>query len=68
MPLRRFSKPKRQDAKGITDTALTESTGNDLALFLAQIVQEDPDLTKLIEAWPTLSKDIRAAILRLAER
>jgi hypothetical protein len=36
-----------------------------LALRLARIAQEHPDLARLIEAWPTLSDEVRAEILRI---
>jgi hypothetical protein len=36
-----------------------------LARFLAPIIEEHPDLATLIEAWPKLSPELRAAILRM---
>jgi hypothetical protein len=32
---------------------------------LARIVEKHPDLARLIEAWPTLSDEARADILRI---
>jgi hypothetical protein len=38
-----------------------------LALRLARIVQDHPELVKLIEAWPSLVPELRAAIVRLTK-
>jgi hypothetical protein len=38
-----------------------------LADFLASVVKNHPDLTKLIEAWPTLRPAIKECILLIAE-
>jgi hypothetical protein len=35
-------------------------------LSYSEVIRADPDLAKLIEAWPTLPNDTRAAILRIA--
>ena len=58
---------KLQDRNGnpLKDKPLTTLSQNDLASFLAEIVKEHPELTALIETWPTLSADFRAAILRI---
>lgn len=39
----------------------------DLAFCLARIVQEYPELRKLIEAWPQFREDTRAVFLRITE-
>jgi len=64
-----------RSSQGTDDTALTEarskhdSTENQN--FVSGLFSEaeiDADLRMVIEAWPQLSKDIRAAILRIAGR
>jgi hypothetical protein len=37
-----------------------------LALRLARTAEKHPDLAELIDRWPKLSAEIRAAILRIA--
>jgi hypothetical protein len=46
---------------------VTQSSENDLADLLASVVNNHPDLTKLIEAWPTLRPAIKEYILLIAE-
>ncbi len=43
-----------------------ESTEGNLASCLAQIVEEHPNLARLIEVWSKLAEDTRAEILRFA--
>ncbi|MFA6242031.1 MAG: tyrosine-type recombinase/integrase [Candidatus Hydrogenedentales bacterium] len=64
-PNRRFRRPEAEDAKPLADTALTNDAKTDLAFHLARIVEKHPDLARLIEAWPTLSDEARADILRI---
>ena len=60
-----FTKPSGENGKPRRNKVLTNTSENDLASFLAQIIQEHPELSALIETWPALSKEIRTAILRI---
>ncbi len=62
-----FTKPDAENAKCLAETKVTQSPENDLAEFLASVVKNHPDLTKLIEAWPKLHEAVRAHILLIAE-
>jgi hypothetical protein len=64
----RFRKPRPENPKGLTDTALTDTHRTDLASGLAQIIREHPELSKLVQVWPTLPQGARAAILQMIER
>jgi len=64
--------PRLTDPESVVlpSEALKRQTLSDLptcdsASCLAPIVQSHPELTKLIEAWPDLSADLREAILRM---
>ena len=63
-----FANRRRDKRKRLSDNHLAQTTKPVLASCLAQIVQDHPELTTLIEVWPTLSEDVRAAILRIAEK
>jgi len=39
-----------------------------LAEFLAQIVRQHPELAGLIERWPNVAVELRAAILRMVAK
>jgi integrase len=41
---------------------LSKKTQNDLALYLAEIAQKDPDLAEIVKLWPGLPEHIKAAI------
>jgi len=62
-----FTKPDAENAKCLAQTEVTQSSENDLADFLASIIKNHPELTKLIEAWPQLHRVVRAHILLIAE-
>lgn len=62
-----FTKPDAENAKCLAETEVTQPSKNDLADFLASVVKKHPDLTKLIEAWPTLRPAIKQCILLIAE-
>ncbi len=47
------------------DTDTYESDGKNLASCLALLRQESPELASIVNAWPTLSGPIRAAILAM---
>ena len=49
------------------DKALTKQAETVLASCLAQIVQEYPELARLLEAWPDLPEHIKAAIKALVQ-
>jgi hypothetical protein len=58
-----FTKPEHNTPKSTGSQALTKTGGSDLASYLALIVQEHPDLSTPIEAWPKLSVDLQRAIV-----
>jgi hypothetical protein len=39
-----------------------------LAFSLARVVQEHPELTQLIDAWPSLAPELRAAFLKMVKQ
>jgi hypothetical protein len=45
--------------KILVSKALTGTGGADLALHLAQIIANHPELTRIIEAWPNLPAHIK---------
>jgi hypothetical protein len=51
----------------ISDTPGAECGARD-ALGLPRIIKNHPELTKLIEAWPDVSLDLRAAILKMISK
>ena len=57
-------------AQALTNTNRTDSVHSNPNLVSGLFFEQefDADLRTVIEAWPRLSKDIRAAILRIAER
>jgi len=61
-----FANRRLDNCKSLSRNYLAQVPKPDLASCLAQIVQDHPELTTLIEAWPALSTDIRTAILRIA--
>jgi predicted ATPase len=60
-------KTVEQNPQESQDAALTDRPPNDLADCLAEIVQQHPDLARLIEAWPDLLAETRAEIVKLVQ-
>jgi hypothetical protein len=54
--------PKDKPAKDVT-----ENTPETLARSLARKFENDPELARLVDAWPALPEPIRLAILALVE-
>jgi hypothetical protein len=61
----RIDSPKSELAQTSSTPHFTARRKNDLARFLAPIIEEHPDLVTLVEVWPSLSPELRAAILRM---
>jgi hypothetical protein len=59
--------PAPKDSNLLHTKALTENDQSDLASYLAQIAQKDPDLAELVKVWPELPEHIRRAIRTLTE-
>jgi len=59
--VRRFSKP----TSPLTDKELTDLLALCLPENLPQTLQEHPELTRLIEAWPEISDELRQDILQM---
>jgi hypothetical protein len=59
--------PTDPNLQGIPEKQLTATPENALAHSLAQDSQIDPDLARLIDAWPTLPAAIRMGILAMIE-
>ena len=57
--------PVNPTAQAKAAMSLTETTSLPLAHSLAREPQIDPDLARLIEAWPTLPEALRAGILAM---
>jgi len=62
-----FTKPEHKTSNSGATKELIENAESDLASYLAQIVQECPDLVSLIEAWPKLSLELRRAIAKMVQ-
>ncbi len=57
-----------ENHNSIVQQELTASSEIDLAEFLAQIVRQHPELAGLIERWPNVAVELRAAILRMVAK
>jgi len=64
----RIDSPLLENANPIIEQELTASSEIDLAEFLAQIVRQHPELAGLIERWPNVAPELRAAILRMVAK
>jgi len=62
---RRESNPRPARRKGIVLQTVAASTENALAHTLARESPTDPELARIIAAWPTLPAPIRAGVLAL---
>jgi hypothetical protein len=51
----------------LSGQGLTEKPKSDLAFCLALLKETDPDLAAVVQAWPSLSKHVKAEIVRLAK-
>jgi len=54
-----------QTALALSKTAIPAQTGTESGTLNRENAPIDPDLVRLIEAWPTLSDEARADILRI---
>ena len=61
----RFSRPVTQIHNEHTAQDVTETGGRVLPSCLPESAEIDPELSRLIEAWPTLPEAIRRAIQAL---
>ncbi len=50
-----------------TENKTYKSDDNNLAENLALLVQKFPDLVRIIEAWPDLSKPVKAGVLAMVQ-
>jgi hypothetical protein len=53
--------------KPLKNQELTENPENDLACFLALLAEKDADLALVVERWPGLPENIKAAIKALVQ-
>jgi hypothetical protein len=63
----RFPKPLPDIHKLLKNKGITEKDKIDLALNLALLLQESPDLARLIKVWPSLPDNIRQEIMDLVK-
>ena len=56
-----------QDAQVASAAGLTESCPGDWASGWASILQSNPELAALVEAWPSLPEPVRAGIVAMIE-
>ena len=63
----RFPKPLPKIHNLLKHKRLTEKNKIDLALNLALLLQEYPDLARLIKVWPSLPDNIRQEIMDLVK-
>ena len=61
----RIDSPPSENCNSLSKQPLTSDHQNDLASILAQIVRQHPELGGLIERWPNVAPELRAAILRM---
>ena len=60
-----FANRRLNQDKPLQKQHLQENPKTDLAEFLALLQEKDPDLAKIIEAWPNMPGHIKAAIKAL---
>jgi len=60
-----FTKPESKTPKSFENQSLTKTPEIDLASHLAQIIQQHPELAKVIDTWPTLSEEQKRIILKI---
>ena len=61
-----FTKPTPEDAKTLSEQQLAEERRTDSADYLAQILEQYPELAELATIWPSLSVELRDAVRRTA--
>ena len=61
-----FANRRPEHPNDLSRQHLAQSTEGDLALRLARVVRQHPELSTLIEAWPALSAEAREAVLQAA--
>ena len=57
--------PQSENHKGIGGQSLTEIDKQSVATSVAKVLTESPDLTQIVEAWPSLPEHIKAAFKAL---
>ena len=57
--------PLPKSRNPLQNKPITDTTQNDLASYLALLLQKYPDLARIIEAWPGLKKDRQQRILEI---
>ena len=64
-PPPRGFEPLSQSSQGAENATLTNTDGSDLAFCLARLVQQDPELRAVIDAWAELPDAVRAGIVAM---
>jgi hypothetical protein len=62
--------PRTYGLKGVTEQDACRDdaiTSDGMTAAVAERLPDDPDLARLVEAWPTLSRHVRAAIVALVK-
>ena len=67
MPIRRFSKPLANSPNQLQNNILTDIDANDLAQNLAQNLQNHPELSTILAAWPDMPNELRQQIIDIVE-
>ena len=60
-----MSNPLAESANPLQKQPLTQSECDDLARFLASLLQEHPELGEIVKAWPGVDAQVRAGVLAL---
>jgi hypothetical protein len=61
----RFRRPIAKTSKHQSSKALTKTSPNDLASYLASIIEKYPELVSVVEWWPGLGEHIKSAIIQI---
>ena len=67
IPRRRFSKAVTECHNDDTDSEFTSNELRVLPSSLPNSVETDPDLERVIQAWPTLAEPLRRAVLAMID-